>query len=262
MECVSSTEDKPRTGILNLDILSCPICVEPFTIFPSSSRCRGMETVLESISIPCQNAKFGCTKKLIHWEESTHEKTCTFSPCSCPVQDCNYTGSCKDLYVHYKNLIHPNPQSTSQRYRVRCGSSFYVKMNISDNLVVGTIPKKRLLFTVQSFRKPSGVYVTVSCIAPSSPKIGKFSYGISYTVDGHSITYESPELKMVQRVSFHTPEEKCMLIPDSLVHVCGSNFAKYAADYGSIILKSEVILSEQNPVYNAAAYLDAADTAE
>ncbi|KAG2307405.1 hypothetical protein Bca52824_027153 [Brassica carinata] len=257
MECVSSTEDKPRTGILNLDILSCPICVEPFTIFPSSrllfefcslihcdnghlacssccpklrnkcpscvlpvghSRCRGMETVLESISIPCQNAKFGCTKKLIHWEESTHEKTCTFSPCSCPVQDCNYTGSCKDLYVHYKNLIHPNPQSTSQRYRVRCGSSFYVKMNISDNLVVGTIPKKRLLFTVQSFRKPSGVYVTVSCIAPSSPKIGKFSYGISYTVDGHSITYESPELKMVQRVSFHTPEEKCMLIPDSLVH--------------------------------------------
>uniref|UniRef100_A0A0D3BZJ5 RING-type E3 ubiquitin transferase n=1 Tax=Brassica oleracea var. oleracea TaxID=109376 RepID=A0A0D3BZJ5_BRAOL len=246
MECVSSTEDKPRTGILNLDVLSCPICVEPFTIpifqcdnghlacssccpklrnkCPSCSwpvghsRCRAMETVLESISIPCQNAGFGCTTKLIYGEESTHEKTCTFSPCSCPVKDCNYTGSCKDVYVHYKNLIHPNPQSTSQRYRVRCGESFSVKMNISDNLVIGTLYKERLLFTVQSFRKSYGVYVIVSCIAPSSPKVGKFSYCITYTIDGHSITYKSPELKKIQRVSFHTPQENYMLIANSSLH--------------------------------------------
>ncbi|CAH8302503.1 unnamed protein product [Eruca vesicaria subsp. sativa] len=247
MECVvSSTEDKSRTGILNLDLLSCPICVEPFTIpifqcdnghlacssccpklrnkCPSCacpighSRCRAMETVLESTSIPCQNAEFGCTQKLTHGEESTHEKTCTFSPCSCPVQDCNYTGSCKDLYVHYKNIIHQNPQSTSQRYRVRCDNSFIVKMKISDNLLIGTLYEKRLLFTVQSFRKPYGVYVTVSCIAPSSPKVGRFSYYISYTMDGHTIIYVSTELKKIQRVSLHTPQENYMLIPNSLLH--------------------------------------------
>ncbi|XP_018479609.2 E3 ubiquitin-protein ligase SINA-like 7 [Raphanus sativus] len=247
MECVSSTEDKPRTGILNLDVLSCPICVEPFTIpifqcdnghlacssccpklrnkCPSCalpvghSRCRAMETVLESTSIPCQNAEFGCTQKLTYGEESTHEKTCTFSPCYCPVKDCNYTGSCEDVYLHYKKLIHQKPQSTSQRCRVRCGSSFFVKMNISDKLVIGTLYEKRLLFTVQSFWKPYGVYVTVSCIAPpSSPKVEKLSYCISYTMDGHTITYKSPELKMIQRVSFHKPEENYMWIPNSLVH--------------------------------------------
>lgn len=91
-------------------------------------------------------------------------------------------------------------------------------MNISDNLVIGTLYKERLLFTVQSFRKSNGVYVTVSCIAPSSPKAGKFSYCITYTVDGLSITYKSPELKKIQSVSFHTPPENYMLIRNSSLH--------------------------------------------
>lgn len=48
----------------------------------------------------------------------------------------------------------------------------------------------RLLFVVQCFRKPYGVYIIVSFIAPSALEVGESSYGLSYTAaDGHVMSY-------------------------------------------------------------------------
>ncbi|KAL1206998.1 E3 ubiquitin-protein ligase SINA-like 7 [Cardamine amara subsp. amara] len=76
----------------------CPACASSI----GQIRCRAMESVLESIFVPCRNEKLGCTQNVSYVKESTHAKECYFSPCSCPVQDCDYTGSYKDLYSHYK----------------------------------------------------------------------------------------------------------------------------------------------------------------
>ncbi|CAH2079675.1 unnamed protein product [Thlaspi arvense] len=190
--------------LLDPDVLDCPICFEAFKIpifqcdnghlacssccpklsgkcpacsFPiGNNRCRAMESVLESVLVPCPNAKFGCNKNVSYGKVSTHEQEFAFSQCSCPAQDCNFTGLYNHLYDHYNDVPH-------------------------------------------CFREPYGVYVTVSCIAPSAPEVGEFSYHLSYTVDGHTITYGSPEVKRIREVSYQTPQENFMLIPNSFL--CG-----------------------------------------
>ncbi|CAA7057589.1 unnamed protein product [Microthlaspi erraticum] len=92
------------------------------------------------------------------------------------------------------------------------GRSFSAQLNISDNILILRDRDTRLCFAVQCFREPYGVYVTVNCIAPAAPQVGKFSYHLSYTVDGHT-TYESPEVMRVLEVSFQTPQDNFMLIP-------------------------------------------------
>ncbi|ESQ47280.1 hypothetical protein EUTSA_v10027864mg [Eutrema salsugineum] len=237
------TEDKRlSTTLLDLSILDCPICFEAFTIpifqcdnghlacssccaklsdkCPSCAspighiRCRAMESVLESILIPCANAKLGCAKNVSYGKVSTHEKECAFSLCSCPVLDCNYTGPYKDLYDHYK-FTHRKKWSTGLAYMISNyrQSSFGAKMNISDKIFIIVNDTRSLLFVVQCFREPYGVYVTVRCIAPSAPEVGEFSYQISYkSVDEHTMFYKSPVVKRIREVSFQTPQENSMLL--------------------------------------------------
>ncbi|KAF8113776.1 hypothetical protein N665_0045s0021 [Sinapis alba] len=256
MECDSSdltvsrqkrqrTEDKTRSAILDFSVLDCPICMEPLSIpifqcdnghlacssccpklknkCPSCalpvghSRCRAMETVLKTVSLPCQNAKYGCTEILALGKEPTHEKDCSFAEyCFCPVLNCNYACSYIDLYHHYLSSIHLT------NLKLRCsrfcfGKSFGIKMNISDKILFLRTISKRQLFAVQCFREHFGVYVTVSCIAPSIPEVGQFSYRLDYTVDGESVTYNSSEMKMIREVSLQTPQDNYMLIPHSLL---------------------------------------------
>lgn len=172
-----------------------------------------MENVLESIFTPCPNAKMGCTKNVSYGKESTHLKQCSFSLCSCPVVNCRYAGSYKNLSDHYC-LTHPDSECSDCFI---CGLSFTVQTNISDKILVLWEYKKHLLFTVECFAEPYGVNVAVSCIAPCAPEVGEFSYNLSYTVDGHTVTYESPDVKRVLQVSGQTPQENFMLIPNSLL---------------------------------------------
>ncbi|CAN6934073.1 unnamed protein product [Brassica oleracea] len=198
------TKDNIRSATVDVDVLDCPVCFEQLTIpifqcdnrhmvcssccsklrdiFPTCAspighiRCRGTETVIESVFLPCINAELGCAEKVSFLKESTHKKECSFSLCSCPVQDCNYTGSYTDLYDHYAIYTH------------------------QDSMGRGEFDMK-LLFAVQCFREPYGVYVTISCIAPSSPEVG------------NTMTYESPDVKKTLQVNLETPLENSMLIP-------------------------------------------------
>ncbi|CAL9224549.1 unnamed protein product [Arabidopsis halleri] len=90
-------------------------------------------------------------------------KICNFSSCSCPIQVCNYTGSYKDLYEHYDRTH----QISSANDRFRCGVSYMAVM---------------INYCLQCN--------VSSCIAPSAPEVGEFSYHLSYTTeDGHTMTY-------------------------------------------------------------------------
>lgn len=76
---------------------------------------------------------------------------------------------------------------------------------------------EKLLFVVQFFRERYGVYVTVRIIAPSTPKLEKLSYHLSCSVDGHTLTYKSPEMKRFLEVSSQIPEESFMFFHNSLL---------------------------------------------
>lgn len=76
----------------------------------------------------------------------------------------------------------------------------------------------KLLFALHCFREPYGVYVNVSCSAPSSSEVGHFSCEICYTIaDGHTMTYKSPDVKKILEVNLETPQENSILIPHSLL---------------------------------------------
>ncbi|KAJ0260594.1 E3 ubiquitin-protein ligase SINA-like 7 [Hirschfeldia incana] len=228
--------------LLDSDLLDCPICFEPFTIpifqcdnnghlacsscCPKLSnkcpacaspigdkRCRPMESVLESAFTPCPNAEMGCTKNVSYGKEPTHVKECSFSLCSCPVLNCPYSGPYKNLSDHYC-LTHPDNECSDCFV---CGLSFGAQTNISDKILVLWEYKKHLLFTVECFEEPYGLKVSVSCVAPCAAEVGEFSYELSYTVDGHTVSYESPEVKRVLQVSGEAPRENFMLIPRCLL---------------------------------------------
>lgn len=78
--------------------------------------------------------------------------------------------------------------------------------------------EKSLLFAFQCFRKLYGVYVTVCCIAPSSPEVEEFSYDLSYDVGGQTMIHKSLKVKRIRQLSLQIPQDNFMLIPQNLLH--------------------------------------------
>ncbi|CAN8271944.1 unnamed protein product [Cochlearia groenlandica] len=248
---LSKNEGKKRSAMMiGLDILDCPICFKPLTIpifqcdnghlacssccpklsnkcptcgsYVGNNRCRPMEIVIESVFNPCKNAKFGCTETISYGKEATeaHEKECGFSQCKCPALNCEYTGSYDNIYSHFVDCYHHGHISESVSFE--CGGYVDVQMNVAtDKILVLCESKKRLLFVVQCFKELGrGVYVSVRCIAPSTPGEGKLGYSIDYySVDGHSLTYKSQQVKRVVEVSYdQIPLDDFLFVPNSLLN--------------------------------------------
>ncbi|KAF8112135.1 hypothetical protein N665_0066s0013 [Sinapis alba] len=239
------TDDKIRSVMIDLEDFDCPICTEPFIapIFqcdnghPACSvccpklrnkcpfcalpigdkRCRAMEKVLESIRIPC--SVLGCTKNVCYGELSAHEKECTLSLCACPVPGCKHTASYKDIYNHY-NISHQKSCCWERPLHdmFTFGMSFILELDINDKVSIMREHEKSLLFVFQCFRKMCGVYVTVCCIAPTSPEVEEFSYDLSYDMGGQIMIYKSLKVKNIRKVSLQIPQDNFMLIPQNLLH--------------------------------------------
>ncbi|CAN8241323.1 unnamed protein product [Cochlearia groenlandica] len=246
---LSNGENNDENGsarLVDLDVLHCPVCCDTLseTIFQCENghiacssccaklknectlcdlpigiiRCRVMERVIKSIIVPCPNAKLGCTKNITYGKELVHEKECKFSPCSCPEQDCNYSGFYKNLYKHYHD-DHNDPFGR-RSYRFINGefSEIYVYFGeIKYTSIVWEEPNDDILLVAQCFREEHGVYMTMSCIAPSSTIVGEFSSRIVAYVETYIMTFELPKVKVVRKLSFEIPKKDFMLIPSHVL---------------------------------------------
>ncbi|KAF8053467.1 hypothetical protein N665_1411s0001 [Sinapis alba] len=85
-------------------------------------------------------------------------------------------------------------ESDSMGRPFKCGTAFYIYLNISNKIFIKREFYMKLLFAVQCYRKPYGVIA-----------------------DGHTMTYKSPDVKKVLEVNLETPQENSMLIPHSLL---------------------------------------------
>lgn len=70
----------------------------------SSSRCLAVEKILESIRITCPYAPNGCRESFNYAEFQRHKASCMYSPCCCPVSDCNFEGSLERLSSHCNTM--------------------------------------------------------------------------------------------------------------------------------------------------------------
>ncbi|CAA7019548.1 unnamed protein product [Microthlaspi erraticum] len=232
------TEVRSRSGTMfDLDLLDCPVCCKALTtpiyqcdnghIACSSCcvnlrhkcpectlpignyRCRIMERVVKAIIVPCPNANHGCPEKFSYGKELLLEKQCGFALCYCPKPDCNYAGVYKDLYCHYLDS-HENGSwfmfgRTTDAWMFIRDKIFFLRGNCDGPLVV-----------IQCFEEPKGIYVTVKCIAPPAPEVEEISFQLFYSSyhGEKTMSFGLAKMKRIQKVSYQTPEEDYMLIPD------------------------------------------------
>ncbi|XP_050233352.1 putative E3 ubiquitin-protein ligase SINA-like 6 [Mercurialis annua] len=118
----------------DVDLLDCSICFEPFK-FPitqcenghtTCSLCTNrlekcpyceltigvmrnfaLEKLIESVKFYCRYKGNGCTEIMSHDNKIQHEIICSFVDCSCPISNCNVTGSSDSVYGHSK-MVHNN----------------------------------------------------------------------------------------------------------------------------------------------------------
>ncbi|XP_051117955.1 putative E3 ubiquitin-protein ligase SINA-like 6 [Andrographis paniculata] len=182
------------------DVLDCPICLEPLSspIYQCENghiacasccikmrnkcasccwpigynRCRAMEKVLETVRVSCRYAGHGCAASLNYSKKLDHEKTCTYTPCSCPYLGCAYFGSSKCLYSHFTT---DHPRSSKP---FRFNSSIHVILTSNQKQVFLQEKHEQTLFVLRRSIEHFGSSVTVVCIAPvsSSPQ---FTYSLT-----------------------------------------------------------------------------------
>ncbi|XP_056855414.1 E3 ubiquitin-protein ligase SINA-like 2 [Raphanus sativus] len=234
------TEARSRT-MFDLDLLDCPVCFHALTnpIFQCDNghiacsscclklrskcpacalpignyRCRIMERVVEAIIVPCPNSKHGCTEKFSYGKEIAHEKECGFALCYCPTPNCKYTGVYRELYSHY----YANHKDEDLWNCFVCGRSSGAWISTREKILILQESSDGPLVVLQCFNEPQGMYVTVNCIAPSAPGVGRFSYHLSYTDGDATMTFALEEMNRIQKVSWETPEKDFMLVPYYIV---------------------------------------------
>lgn len=147
--------------------IACASCTATISICPSctcpigNNRCRALEKVLESVEVPCPNAKYGCNASLSHSQLRMHEPLCVYTPCSCPLRACNFLGFSNDLYTHFSrthnsakpiDLYSPKPISLKRTQRF-----LYLREKTEG-----------IIFVVNHHLRGLDSAVNVICVAPGS----------------------------------------------------------------------------------------------
>ncbi|CAH2065693.1 unnamed protein product [Thlaspi arvense] len=226
------------------DVLDCPNCFEPlrkpifqcnnghlacsacctklkkrcfFCALPTGDiRCRAMEKVIKTCVVSCPNAKHGCKQITTYGkEESSHAKLCLFTPCSCPVLDCNYIGSYKDLNNHFR-ITHK--KSPGEIMSIEFGRQEIFRLDFNDDPVVFQMEKEGDLIVIQGFKGSHGVYASVSRIAPVVPVMGQLYCSIARLKENSTLRLEFM-VKNVQKVreKQEQPEDSFLLIPTHML---------------------------------------------
>ncbi|ESQ47264.1 hypothetical protein EUTSA_v10028190mg [Eutrema salsugineum] len=236
-EAADSTREDSNVSVylLDKDLLECPTCCEPLTIpiyqcinghiacslcckrvnniCPSCKfrvgyiRCRAMEKVIEEARVSCPNAKYGCKENVSYQNPSSHDKQCGFAPCSCPVRDCNYTGSHKDL----KN--HVNVEHKEGLVLFKWNTPLCIEPTLlSEEMTILREEKDGDLIVIQGFEGTDGIFVTLSCIAPLANEKVILSCSLELRTLRSTLKQEVT-VKTIQKTSEEEPEEDFVLVP-------------------------------------------------
>ncbi|KAM2989284.1 hypothetical protein FF2_003285 [Malus domestica] len=237
--------DKTIITLTDSYLFECPICYEPLTIpvfqcdqnghiacssciskmnnkCPScsgsicSNRCRAIEKILESVStISCRNAKHGCKESVTYDKRSEHQKTCVYSPCSCPHIGCDFVASSKQICQHFRHKHF----GSAKRFEYHC--SFPVTLSVTDKFVVFQEKNEGTLFVLKNHCvKELGNAVTLSCIQPSST--GGFFYDLVAKTKGNRLRLQA-FTKSTPRIIIDDspPKTGFHLIPTDFISSCG-----------------------------------------
>ncbi|KAK9266015.1 hypothetical protein L1049_010752 [Liquidambar formosana] len=187
----------------------CPSCSFPI----GYNRCRAIEKVLESVKTSCKNIKYGCRETVSYNKKHDHEEACIYAPCSCPLPDCNFIGSSKQLSQHF-SLKH---SSCAKGFRYDC--LFPVSLEMNDKFLVLQEEHGGMLFILNNSAELLGNAVTVSRIGPRSSK-REFSYDLVAKKVGSSLRLQSFTESVSGRVN-NRSSMGFLLVPSAFFGSCG-----------------------------------------
>uniref|UniRef100_A0A1J3F335 RING-type E3 ubiquitin transferase n=1 Tax=Noccaea caerulescens TaxID=107243 RepID=A0A1J3F335_NOCCA len=249
-EASSSSSSPQSVKLKSSDVLDCPTCCEPLKkpIYQCSNghlacsscvtklsnrcpfcrshigdiRCRAMEKIIETSVVSCRNSVYGCKEATTYGNQSSsHEKLCAYVPCSCPLSNCDYTGSYEDLKSHARSS-HSWDEEDDNRFEFAMDRPLTFRLNLEKEKATTTVFREENegdLIVVQGFRKPDGVYVTVSCIAPMIPGIRRFSCSLAKLNERTSLRL-GLMVKQIQKVGVkeEEPKDGFLLIPSYMLN--------------------------------------------
>ncbi|CAO2174416.1 unnamed protein product [Urochloa humidicola] len=132
---VSTEASTARTAalavLMDMDMLHCPLCNDPFktpifqfqcagghlvcskchTDLPKDvcyqcghdgayMRCVPVENILGRVRVICPYEEFGCRTYVVYNESEGHQRQCPFAPCGCPERGCPFQGTPAMLRAH------------------------------------------------------------------------------------------------------------------------------------------------------------------
>ncbi|KAF3969557.1 hypothetical protein CMV_006662 [Castanea mollissima] len=104
-------DEEQINGEITMDEGDMPVLIRSKNVV-----CGDIAVVVDSVRVPCRNKEYGCNET-VDYMNNDHEETCTYSPCSCPLQDCNFVGSSDQLSLHFSS----RHWDSGRRFRVLKG---------------------------------------------------------------------------------------------------------------------------------------------
>ncbi|TKY51698.1 E3 ubiquitin-protein ligase SINA 10 [Spatholobus suberectus] len=130
-----------------------------------------VDLVVKSIEAPCRNREYGCNETVDYMTSNDHEVTCICSPCTCPLQDCNYVGSFEQLALHFSS------KHWDSGRRFKYDHPLAISLQTDEQFLVLQAEEDGVLFLLNKDTETNGNTVIITCIGPSSSK-GRFIYEI------------------------------------------------------------------------------------
>ena len=206
---------------------------ESILVFPKNRSvvCGDIELVVESIKAPCRNREYGCNETLDYMTRNDHEETCIYSPCACPLQDCNYVGSSELLALHFSS------KHWDSGRRFRYNYPLAILLQVDEQFLVLQAEEDGVLFLLNNGRETNGNTVMITCISPSSSKV-RFMYDIVSCRGSSSLRLKSVAENFPGRMEDFTPVD-FLLIPSHFIHssrklsldICIWNSCEHNADW-------------------------------
>ncbi|XP_020175809.1 E3 ubiquitin-protein ligase SINA-like 3 [Aegilops tauschii subsp. strangulata] len=129
-----------------------------------------MERHMESVTVACSNANYGCAQKLTYYQKEEHEKACPSAPCLCPASSCSFAGAIDALLEH-----------SASQHKWPCTTIKYsedVELCLEPGLHF-LRTKDREIFLLNVALEPFGHAISVVCIQPKAIN-SKFKCRMSY----------------------------------------------------------------------------------
>jgi E3 ubiquitin-protein ligase SIAH1 len=136
-------------------------------------RCHVAAEWLSSIRFACVNAKYGCpTYRPRHAIES-HERSCRYAPCFCPLRHCDFPGGPTDDLADHLTEVH-GWNVVDFRY----GKPFTVRVH-SERSVLRAQDDGEIFHLSASYKRNRGVTaLSMVCIRPDNAAEADFTYQV------------------------------------------------------------------------------------